>query len=408
METFREVVIVGAGAVGTAIALALDRAGISCALIDARSTAELRGRGRDERALALAPASQRILDGLGLWSALAPHSCPIEHIHVSQAGHFGSCRLSAREEGVSALGHVVGADVIGAVLAEALERLPSGTCLMPERIVSIDHEGALIRVTLEGAGVVAARLLIGADGASSFVRETCGIGAEHRDFGHTAVLARVRMSRPAEGWAFERFTDAGPVAFLPRGGCEGTVVWTVAKDDAGSLLALDEAAFARAFEDRFGLRLGPVVQVGARQPWPLAGVRAKRLTGVRVALAGNAANTLHPVAAQGMNLGLRDAALLVEGIIDSLARGGDPGAPAALSRYAEGRAADHRATVGFTNLLVGAFGIEGVAAGFARGLGIAAFDACAPLRHALCRRMMGLSGRQPRLARGLPPRRMGT
>jgi 2-octaprenyl-6-methoxyphenol hydroxylase len=398
-----DVAIVGGGLVGASLALALAGTARSVLLIEGVAPDSSAQPSFDERTTALGNASRRIFQGLGVWDELAREAAPIRTIHISEAGRFGSARLRAVEQGVEAFGHVIPNRVIGAALWRALKRAGGVTLRVPARVTAVktDNDGASLTV-LDATGaheIIEARLLVAADGAESLVRTAAGIAAEVEDYAQVAITASVSTDRPHDGTAYERFTPAGPVAVLPlHGGGYGTV-WACAPARASELLALDEADYLAALQERFGWRVGRFVKVGRRASYPLRLSRAAETVGPRTVLVGNAAQGLHPIAGQGFNLGLRDAALLAECIAGAE---GDPGAAQLLRAYAEARAADRAGVVRFTDSLVKLFASSLPGASLVRNLGLVLFDLSPPAKRALARVSLGFGGPAPRLARDLP------
>jgi 2-octaprenyl-6-methoxyphenol hydroxylase len=269
--------------------------------------------------------------------------------------------------------------------------------------VEIQPDVARALVRLDGQTVLlTARLLVAADGANSRVRQQLGIDALRWDYGQTAVIANVSPALPHGNTAYERFTAAGPLALLPMSEGRCAVVCTVDRRDRDAVLALDDAAFLAHLQDRFGDRLGRFRRVGQRQDYPLFMVKSREHARHRVAVIGNAAHTLHPIAGQGFNVGIRDVAVLAEVIIDAWRAGDDPGQLAVLERYANWRRWDQRRAIAFTDGLARLFVNPLPPLRLARNLGLLAFDLCPPVKRLLARQTMGLDGRLPRLARGLP------
>lgn len=398
-----DVAIVGGGLVGASLALALSGGSRRVLLIEGVAPDSSAQPSFDERTTALGNASRRIFQGLGVWDELAREAAPIRAIHVSDADHFGCARLRAEEQGVEAFGHVIPNRVIGTALWRALKRAEGVSVRVPARVTAaeIGSDGAAVTV-VGGDGrrqVVTARLLVAADGAHSQVRAAAGIGAAVEDYDQVAIAAAVVAERPNDGTAYERFTASGPVAVLPlRGGGYGTV-WACSPPDATHLLELNDESYLSALQERFGWRVGRLLRVGRRASYPLKLSRATAIVGTRTVLVGNAAQGLHPIAGQGFNLGLRDAALLAEHIA---AAGGDPGDAQLLSRYARARAADRRGVMRFTDSLVRLFTSRVPGVSVLRDLGLVLFDLSPPAKRALARVSLGFGGPSPRLARGLP------
>lgn len=406
-----DVVIAGGGLVGAALACALADLPIHILVVEAVPP---RGAGQpsyDDRNTALSYGSQRIVAGLGLWPALEAEAAPIHHIHISDRGRLGRAELHAVEHGVPALGYVTPNRALGQALYARLGALSNVTLRCPAKVVDLDASGARARCTIEGGGgreTLDAALVVVADGAGSELRARLGVEVSRWTYGQSAVIANVTAARPAEGWAFERFTEQGPVALLPRANgprCnEMAAIVTVAEGDAAALAADPPERFAAVLRERFGDRLGAFTRIGVRAHYPLALTRATTQVVGRAVVVGNAAHALHPVAAQGFNLSLRDIAALAEVIADALAAGGDAGDATALARYAAWRAGDQRKMSVLSDGLARVFANPLASVGVARSLGLLAFDLLPPAKRAFAKEMMGLSGRLPRLARGLPLR----
>jgi 2-octaprenyl-6-methoxyphenol hydroxylase len=391
-----DVVIVGGGMVGASLALALDATPLRTLLVESVPHDAAAQPSFDERTTALGNGSRRIFEALGVWERIAAEAAAIRAIHVSEGGRFGFTRLKAAEQGVEAFGFVAANRVIGAALWERLAAAKS-ELRVPARVsgVRIGADGVGLEVNGEP---VEARLVVAADGARSVVREAAGITAQVEDYGQVAVVANVAADRPHDGTAYERFTRSGPLAVLPVHDGSFTVVWALEPGAAQRCLALEEAAFLGELQHAFGWRAGRFVRMGGRAAYPLRLTRADRVVADRTALIGNAAQSLHPVAGQGFNLGLRDAAMLAEVLA---AEPGDPGAPSLLARFAEWRDADRRGVVGFTDRLVKLFGDRRPGMSLLRNLGLVLFDVMPPAKSALSRVSVGFAGRTPRLARGL-------
>jgi 2-octaprenyl-6-methoxyphenol hydroxylase len=358
----------------------------------------------DDRATALSEGSRRIFASIGVWAGMAVEASPIRRIHVSERGRLGATRLSADEAGVDALGWVTPNRLIGKALMEFIAAKSNITVHAPAKLQSFtaDATGVAAIIEAEKPLTLKAKLLIAADGAQSEVRRQLGIGGERWDYAQTAVVCNLRVERPEVETAFERFADAGPVALLPMGGDKYGFVWVVTTDTAPALLGLDDAAFAEQAAERFGGRFGRFLQVGKRASYPLSMVRADAQQTTRTLIVGNAAHALHPVAAQGFNLSLRDVAVLAEVLADAQRDGQDLGKPEVLTRYVDARKGDQRGTALFTDILNRIFAnpLTGVAWG--RNAGLLAMELMPTARRTLMRKNMGLDGRLPRLARGLP------
>ena len=400
-----DLVIVGGGMVGASLALALGGRGLRMALIEAHAPGDAGQPGYDDRAIALAYGTRRVFEAIGVWPDLHGQVEPITDIHVSERGRFGLVRLSAQEEGVPALGYVVTARELGAVLVARFADITDLDLLAPARLVDFTDDGALVTLQVERDGLMqtlATRLLVAADGGDSPVRERLGVPVRRWQYGQTAVVANVTPARAHRGCAYERFTDSGPLALLPMTGGRCAVVWTVRDADVDALLALDDAAFLEGLQVRFGHRLGLFERVGQRHAYPLGLMRALESVRGRVAIIGNAAHTLHPVAGQGFNLGVRDVAALAEVIDEAHRDGRDPGADEVLADYRGWRQREQAAMAIATDGLARLFANPLAPLRLGRQLGLLAMAWLPGARHPLARAAMGLAGRQPRLARGVP------
>jgi 2-octaprenyl-6-methoxyphenol hydroxylase len=401
MQQF-DVAIVGGGMVGASCALALAGTGKRVVLIEAVAPEAADQPSFDERTTALGNASRRIFEGLGVWQRIAPAACAIRTIHVSEAGRFGFARLRAEEQGIDAFGYVVANRVIGASLWSALASAEGVSLRVPATPQDVQigaDRVSLIVADASGAHErIAARLVVAADGAHSSVRAAAGIDATVEDYGQVALVSNIEADRSNDGTAYERFTPCGPLALLPVHDGSFTIVWTVAAELAHGLVQLPQSQFLTELQARFGWRAGRFVRTGRRASYPLKLTRAAVTVGTRAVLIGNAAQALHPVAGQGFNLGLRDAAMLAELIA---AASDDPGTAALLSQYAKWRASDRNGVIRFTDGLIKLFGDAHTSVGMLRNLGLLLFDLAPPAKSALARVSAGFGGPTPRLARGL-------
>lgn len=396
-----DVIIAGGGMVGSSLALALAPLALRVAIVEPVPRTAAAQPSFDDRSTALSRSSQRMYEALRLWDAIAATATPVKHIHVSDRGRFGFSHIDADEQGVAALGYVVINRVLGSVLQRALDDVPGLDILCPASISSARFAPHRVTVGLQAANgeqqELTTRLLVAADGARSSVRDMAGIGVRHRHYGQQAIVGNLLPERAMQHCAYERFTPHGPLALLPIADGRAGFVWTVAESDAARVLALDDAAFLHSLQDAFGYRLGEFSRVGARAAYPLVLSKAMRLTATRTALVGNAAHGLHPVAAQGFNLGLRDVATLCDCIADF---GLDD--TELLPRYAAWRRNDQSKLVGFTDGLVRLFASNQAPVRAARDLGMLGFDLVPGVRTLFARHTMGLAGRLPRLSRGVP------
>ena len=393
-----DVLIIGGGLVGASLAIALEASGLRVALVEAVPPRVELQPSYDERNLALARATVNALSALGVWARVGARATPIRHIHVSRQGEFGAVRLAAAEHGVEAFGAVLPARELGNGLLAQLDACKSLTRHAPARLEAVEPGTDAMSVRLSTPGgelTLRTRLLVGADGTHSFVRSALGIQTDNVDYAQTAFVCTATAQRTPDGCAFERFTASGPVALLPLGERRVGVVLTVPTADSASVSALDDADFIGLLQQRFGYRLGRLSRTGKRVSYPLARIQAQRVHAPRIVLVGNAAQTLHPIGAQGFNLGLRDALTLAELLMDTQ---GDPGAPELLARYAERRRVDREGTAAMSDGLARWTAHEAAPLKLLRSLGLLALDRIAPLQGEFARRAMGFRGETPRLA----------
>ena len=400
-----DIAIVGGGMVGASLAMALSGSALRVALIEGVTPGANSQPSFDDRTTAMGNGTRAMLDTLGLWAQLAPFAAPIREIHVTDAGRFGMARLKADEQRIDAFGYVITNRVFGATLWSALANNTALLRLMPARARWAGVAGDFACLTVERGGSnnaatsLRARLVVAADGADSAVRAALGLASTMVDYEQVAVIANVGVSEPHQGVAHERFTPGGPIALLPlHDGARG-LIWTLAPDAAQRTLALGDAEFLRQLQQAFGWRAGRFEHTGKRASYPLRLQRAAETLAPRCVLIGNAAQTLHPIAGQGFNLGMRDAALLAELLLQS---DGDAGAESVLTAFDAARGADRQGIVRFTDGLVKLFGDVRPGAGLARSLGLLAFDLLPPAKGALSRLSWGWDGKRPRLTRGLP------
>ena len=397
-----DIAIAGGGMIGTSLALALSQLDLRIAVVEAVARGQDTQPSFDDRSTALSRSTQRTFEALGLWPRIAAASTPIKHVHVSDKGRFGFSHIDAEEQGVEALGYVVFNRVLGGVLQNAVREHESIDVICPATIVDIDLTGdeALAVVKGDERREIRAPLLVAADGANSSVREMMGISATQSRYGQTAVIGNLLTEIPIGNTAYERFTKDGPLAFLPVNDGRAAFIRVAPDDDAERVLGLDDDAFLGELQELFGNRLGKLSNLGERASYPLALSKAVRLIANRSVLIGNSAHGLHPVAAQGFNLGMRDVAALCDCIADA----DELGSRAMLDRYAEWRRSDQSKLVHFTDNLVGLFGSTRPPVRLLRNIGMLAFDLVPGVRGEFARQTMGLAGRLPRLSRGVPLR----
>lgn len=391
-----EILIVGGGLVGASLALALDATGHGATLIDAappRAT-DPPAPGDNDRNLVLARASVNALRTLGVWPHLEASAGTIRRVEVSRAGEFGRVRLSAVDAGVDVLGRVVPGQVLGAALERRVREGRHVRRIAPARLVALSpvRDGWRARIeTADGEREVEARLVVGADGSDSRVRMELGIEARQHDYRQSLFVCTVGCDNDIADCAFERFTDDGPVALLPLTAGRRGLVLTLAAERHDEVAAMDDAAFVALAQQRFGWKLGAFSKPGRRFPHRIRRVLADTTTAFRAVLVGNAAQTVHPIGAQGFNLGLRDALTLAE----LVGRGDDPGAPGLLREHAARRQPDRDGVLAFSHGLASLACLAQPALAPLRSLAMLALDRVPPLRQAVARRGMGFRGTPP-------------
>ncbi len=344
-----DVLIVGGGLVGASLAIALEPLGLDVAMVEATPTGQM-PQVFDQRNLSFAEATVNALTALGVMPLLRAASGSIRRIHISRAGDFGRILLEARAHGRDEFGRVVVARDFGEALEARLSQLKTLTRYRPARFVGLEAADASLRaVRVAEAGserVLRTRLLVAADGNRGQVREALGIGARQHDYGQTLLVTRLRTQRAPDGTAYERLTAHGPTALLPRGDGHFGLVHGVAREDAVHVAGLDDAGFLARVQEHFGWRAGRFLSVGPRSAYPIIGCVADTLIAPRAVLVGNAAQSLHPLGAQGFNLGLRDALTLAESIAASPV---DAGSDRVLLTHATRRADDRTRTLAFSD-----------------------------------------------------------
>lgn len=393
-----DVVIVGGGLVGASLAIALDQVDVDVALVEATPPGTLPAVF-DERNLSFADATVNGLVALGVLQRLQRPGAPIRRIHVSRRGDFGRVVLDAGEYGRDAFGQVVVARDFGDALESRLQDAHRVTRYRPARFVGIndtDPDARGIRIVdANGERTLSARLLVGADGTRSAVRDALDIGADESDYAQTLFVARLRSARAPDGTAYERFGDDGPTALLPRPDRHFGVVHAVSSSWAAAVEALDDSAFLARLQAAFGWRVGRLLDIGARSVYPATSVCARSQVAQRSVLVGNSAQTLHPIGAQGFNLGLRDALTLAE-LIDGQA---DSGTDALLAAYVDRRRADRERTLAFSDGLARITANPGALVRPLRAFGLLAVDGVASLQASVVGGAMGYRGDVPRLCR---------
>jgi 2-octaprenyl-6-methoxyphenol hydroxylase len=407
-----DLLIVGGGLVGTAAAIALAGAGLGVVLVDAEPAAEREAAAYDGRSSAIAHASRQALAMLGIWPAMAAEAQPILDIRVSD-GRPGEpaapffLHYDHRDAGLDApFGYIVENRATRRALASRLAELPGITLAAPGRVAGLERKPGHVAARLEDGREVRARLLVAADGARSKLRREAGIGVAELGYDQTGIVCTVAHELDHGGVAHEHFLPAGPFAMLPMTDYQdrhrSSIVWTERRALVPALLDLDDRDFSAEIERRFGTSLGRIEVLGARWSYPLRLIHAARYIDRRMVLAGDAAHAIHPIAGQGLNLGLRDVAALAEVVTDAYRLGLDIGAAEVLEGYQRWRRFDTMMLIAVTDGLNRMFSNDIGPLRLVRDLGLAAVERMAPLKRLFMRHAMGAAGPRPRLLRGLP------
>ena len=377
---------------GAALALAvssLSAGRLEVDLVEAQSPSAKAHPGFDARAIALAAGTCRQLERIGVWRALSSGATPITTVHVSDRGHAGAVDLHASDYRVPALGYVVELHDVGRRLFALLQQAPGVRLHCPRTVTGVTRSAAGVTLQLDDGTPLNGQLLVAADGSQSPLARACGMSWAQQDYDQVAAIANIRTREAHQGRAFERFTPHGPLALLPMAAERSALVWCHPRSRQENITRWSDAEFIRELQRAFGWRLGAITQVGERHCYPLRLLTADRHIGHRLALVGNAAQTLHPIAGQGFNLGLRDVMSLAETVVAAAERQDDPGDYRVLSQYQRRRQPDQHATVTLTDGLARLFANRYTSLEVGRNLGLMTLNAVSPLRDALARRTLG-------------------
>jgi 2-octaprenylphenol hydroxylase len=395
-----DVVIIGAGIVGATAACALGEAGIRVAVVEARQPASHTEDGvRDARVFAITRASQRIFEALSVWEQIVTQGAyPFTDMEVWDAGGTGVIHFDCADIGEPCLGHMIEPQIIHAALLERLHSMAAITLFCPAQFRDVSIDEASVSVHLENGTSLSAALIIAADGARSPLREHLCIPTRVHDYQQSSLVARVETEFTHHATAWQRFLPSGPLAFLPMEENWSSIVWTLPTARVADMLTLERESFHAALGQSFDFRLGRIVDSERREAFPLMRMHAKYYVRERVALIGDAAHAIHPLAGQGVNLGLLDAAALTEVVLAAGSRGGDAGSLPVLRRYERWRRGDNllmmSAMDGFNVL----FGNELGPVCWLRNFGLSMMNAAGPAKDLLMRHAAGLAGDLPVLA----------
>lgn len=400
-----DVLVVGGGPVGGLTACALAQCGLSVVVVEAADPAELARPGTDGRAIAIALSAKRVFAGAGAWAHMEAEAEPILEIRVTDGHSPLYLHYDHDAIGDEPFGWIVEQTTIRRAVHRRLAELPSARVLAPARVARLERLGTHVEATLESGAVVHAALAVAADGRPSWVRGSAGIAVRRLDYRQSGIVTTVAHERPHRGIAHERFLPAGPFAILPmtddpRGRHRSSIVWTERGDLAPAIVAQPDDDFLDELSIRFGDFLGRVELAGPRFFYPLTLQIADRAIDRRLALVGDAAHGMHPVAGQGMNMGIRDVAALAEAVVDARRLGLDVGGPEVLERYQRWRRFDNMLMLGLTDALVRLFSNDIGPLRLARDLGLAAVERMPAAKRFFMRHAMGVVGDLPRMMRG--------
>ncbi len=398
-----DVIILGGGLVGSTLGVALDAHGMTAIIVDPADPAVILGANFDGRASAVASASHKMLDAIGVTQRLAGQGCAIRAIRVSDGLEPGALDFEP-DPSDGALGTMYENRALRNALFTVASEASGVNLRMQRRAVNVDRSGAGVVATLDDGAVIRAPLLIAAEGRNSPTREAAGIRVARWQYDHVALISAFNHAIPHDHTAFEIFYSSGPFALLPlvddAGGPRSAIVWTVKAADAPAMRKLGDRAFLAEAEKRMGGFLGPLTNLSPRSSYPLGFHHAARITGERLALIGDAAHGIHPIAGQGLNLGFRDVATLVEVLVEGKRTGLDLGDPQLLARYERWRGLDTFMVAAATDSLNRLFSVPGKAASAVRRFGLSAVDRIPPLKARFMAEARGESGQRPRLLTG--------
>ena len=409
-----EVLISGGGMVGLALGIALADAGVEVAVVDRADPKALLAAPHDGRSSAIALGSQQMLAGIGVWDGMADYAAPILDIRVSDGRvgraaspfflHYDHRNMAGQGQDAAPMGYIVENRAIRTALHDRAAGLDRLKRIAPSSTAALTREDNVEAVLGDGS-CARARLVVAAEGKGSPMRDAAGIRLTRWDYPQSGIVCTVAHERPHHGVAHEHFLPSGPFAMLPMtdmpdGRHRSSLVWTERRALVPAMLALSPSDFARELERRFGTTLGALEETGGRWSYPLSLMHAERYVDRRLALIGDAAHVIHPIAGQGLNLGLRDVAALAETLVDAWRLGRDVGAPEVLARYQRWRRFDNTMLMVVTDGLNRLFSNDLTPLRLARDVGLAAVDRLPPLKRFFMRHAMGLVGDLPRLIRG--------
>jgi 2-octaprenylphenol hydroxylase len=399
-----DIVIVGAGMVGAALVCALGGARLRVALIEAQPFShEWPADSFDQRVSAITRASQNIFTSLGVWEDMcAARISPYRDMHVWDATGNGVIHFDSADIGEPVLGHIIENRVIQSALLKRVAALDTVELITPASVASFDVQADHVEVSLDNGRIINAALIVGADGGRSPLRELAGIKVSGWSYKQEAVVARIETSASHQQTAWQRFMPDGPLAFLPLSDGSSSIVWSTSPEHARELLAMDDSSFLDALQKSFGDKLGSMLGCGPRARFPLRMQHARQYTQPRLALVGDAAHTIHPLAGQGVNLGLADAAALAEVLVQAHRQHRDIGEHRVLRRYERWRKGDNLTMITSMESFKRLFGSRTPLVRWLRNTGLRLTDKLGPAKNMIMRQAMGMEGELSQLARGKP------
>ncbi len=399
-----DILIVGGGMVGATLACTLGDTALRIGVIEnAEAPVAWPEEEFDIRVSAITRATEKVFAGIGAWKGMVRRRVtPYRQMHVWDATGVGSIDFNTADIGEPNLGHIIENRVILAALLERMAEFDNVELICPAQVATLERYADSAVLTLQDDRQLQTRLVVGADGANSWVREQAGITTTGWSYEQTAVVATIKTSKHHQDACWQRFMPSGPLAFLPLPQGLSSIVWSTTPPRAAELVAMPESQFLDELQQAFGDRLGRMETTGPRGAFPLLLRHANRYSAERLALVGNAAHAIHPLAGQGLNLGVSDAAALAEVLLQAHAKKQDIGELAVLRRYERWRKADNVAVMAAMDGFKRLFSNDNRVLKVLRNAGLALADRSGPAKHMMIRRAMGLSGDLPRLSRGLP------